>query len=303
MADFWTDPKVDWDDNDGIGYEDLNRIEQNTKAVRDGTYRRVQGFGFHAHNDDASYDGLITVKPGSCYSENGVPIKSAANITKNLNAWAQGNGVSFGGMASAVTVAVYKWYYIFVISNPVTGDVEIQFDNVVAGTNITSITFTEKRLIGAFKTINAGTHGSFDVLEMWSDGDNTYINPWGYPATANTVLTLPLDTYTEVTLDSISSLGRLLPLIQCEAFLTIKTNSEAFGLYNSVGYFTDPGTFISGLNRRGEYVFCNDISTTPDNIVDVRFVVSATNKLKIAVSTGSGDGKIFVRGFYWDRLI
>lgn len=311
MADFWTDPKVDWDDNDGIGYEDLNRIEQNTKAVRDGTYRRVQGFGFLCNNQDPAYDGLVTVKPGSCYSNNGVPIKSTTNITKNLGTWAQGHGVTFGGMAAAVMsgpgVTAYTWYYIFIISNPVTGAVDVQFDNNTAGTNITSITFTEKRIIGAFKTVAAGGHSSFDVLEMWSDGDNTYINPWSYTAATNKPVISTSNLYVEQTL-SHSTRGLLLPAVQCEAFLTIITDGYSFGLYSIASLFTTPATFLSGTDWRGEFAYILDDAHQTNETrqaVDLRFLVSSDSKIKVATSNVfTGDGLlIYARGFYWDRLI
>ncbi len=165
MANYWTIPKIDWFTSDGIGYADLNRIEANVSANRDASFFRVQGFGFAVTNNlTAGQDGIIHVAKGSGYSADGIPIKMSAEFVKNLRSWTQGNGDTYGGMASAVTAAAHTWYYIFVIMDPTTGDTEIMFDDNIAGNNISSGTYTVKRFVNSFKTGAAGDDGSFLVV-------------------------------------------------------------------------------------------------------------------------------------------
>jgi len=311
MADYFTTPKVDWEDTDGIGYEDLNRMEQNTSAVRDGTKRRVQGFGYTMSNVVPNEDGVITVTPGSCFSNNGVPINMSANFVKNLDSWAQGNGSGVGGMApDAHTAGVdaHTWYYIFAITNPINGDVEIMFDDNPAGTNVSNVVFTEKRLVGTFKTITAGVESSFYVAETYSDGDHTYINPTGTPYVEGTQFLmggLAGNVYNHEQL--LLSGNPVLPAIVTRADLNLillgQTGSVDvyIGLVNSV-VFSVPANFSMSGTYRGEWIGLTDASNDWASF-DVELLMDPTSELYIAVSGGVGTLEIRVKGFHWDRLI
>ncbi len=174
MADFWTTPKINWVTNDGIGFEDLNRMEANTSAVRDATRLKLQGFGYTINNLTAPDDALITIQPGSGYSTDGIPIHMSSAISKNLNPFVQGTGV--GGLAAGAVTLRDTWYYVFVIMDPTDGSTDIMIDDNPAGTNVVSGTFTVKRFVNSFKTRSiAGAILKF--VEMYSTGDDVFINP------------------------------------------------------------------------------------------------------------------------------
>lgn len=305
MANYWTTPKINWADTDGIGYGDLNRIEQNISANRDANYRRVQGFGYTMSNAIAGQDGVIAVTPGSCYSSNGFPIKMASAFTKNLTAWTQGNGATFGGMASAVTVAAETWYYIFVLMNPVDGSTEIMFDDNILGTNATSLVYTEKRIIGAFKTAAAGGDGSFDLMEMFSIGDYTHINPTAYYSTGtiiNVSGSLPSNAYALKQLLLSSSLA--LPALPVKANLNVITdNAGTVGFINGSGLFSLPANFVSGSNYYGE-VILKSPSSGGDSY-NLELYTDTASQIYIAASGfgGTATAEIRVNGFYWERLL
>lgn len=308
MADYWTTPKINWLTSDGIGYEDLNRVEANISASRDASYRKVQGFGYSISNTGGSgYDGAVTVLPGSCYSANGVPIKLAANFTKNLNTWAAGNGAAYGGMASAVTVAANTWYYVFVVSDATDGSTEIMFDDNPSGTNVSSGVYTEKRYVGSFKTKAAGGQGSFDLVEMYSTGDDTFINasdmfgtPLWYPNSVADNNSYVLETL-------VSSGNYALPARAVKAFINVVTEGVNFGFVNT--FFTVPYPFLSGGEFRGEFKgVAYDLSTIPTQYtVDVQILVDSSRQIYIALyhpSTVITVGiYVHVRGFHDERLL
>jgi hypothetical protein len=311
MADFWTDPKINWIDNDGIGYGDLNRIEANTKALRDATFRKVQGFGYSINNAVVGQDGVVTITPGSCYSENGVPIRMSAAHVKNLKTWAPGNGATFGGMAAAVTVAAHTWYYAFVIMKPSDGTTEIMFDDNPAGTNVVSGIYTEKRFIHSFKTGAAGGDGSFNLIEMYAIGDNVFINPnsmWSGPGVNHSDTS---DSYSEITLTE-GARGLALPARDVLAKLNVVTEKEvhSIGLISAYGgHFSVPTTFINAGVRVGEFVFQSIIPVSSDHnygvSCDCDIMIPSNGKINIAYlyDTSSPELWVAVRGYFDDRSI
>jgi len=308
MADYWTTPKTNWLTSDGIGYEDLNRIEANISANRDGNFRKVQGFGFKIDNSIVGQDGVITVFPGSCYSENGYPIRMNANYVKNLTTWVQGNGATFGGMASAVTVAAITWYYIFVIMNPIDGSTEIVFDDNPSGTNISSGTYTEKRRIGSFKTSIVGGDGSYDLIEMYSIGDHTFINPNSLYA-QGTIITAgggSNNLYRNITLSL--GIGVATPALNVKADLNIISTNVSYGLIsNYQSIFTIPANFITAGVPYGEFSFMEDAVSggTVTKVIDLAIMIDPASQINFAHKTNTiaGDVEIRVRGFHDDRLI
>ena len=311
MADFWTDPKINWIDNDGIGYGDLNRIEQNTKALRDATFRKLQGFGYSVDNAVVGQDGVITITPGSCYSENGVPIRMSAPFVKNLTTWAPGNGATYGGMAAAVTVAANTWYYIFVIMKPSDGSTEIMLDDNPAGTNVVSGIYTEKRFIHSFKTRAAGGDGSFDLVQMYAVGDSVFINPSAMYADRGKKITGVNDSYYLIEL-SAGAEGFALPARDVLAKLNVVTDKgvRAIGIISEYGdFFTVPTNFTNGGILTGEFVFNSIVPQTAgyDHGVscDCDVMVPANRKINIAwMEDGSGPFlTLAVRGYVDDRAI
>jgi len=307
-ADYWTTPKINWVTNDGIGYDDLNRIEQNTKSIAEAN-RKVHGFGFTVDNSVVGQDGVVTVKPGSCYSENGVPIRMDSDFTKNLTTWSQGNGATFGGVASAVTVDRWTWYYIFVIMDPTDGSVEIMIDDNPAGTNVSSGTFTEKRFINSIRTGAAGDDGSYLLNEMYSTGDKTFINPNSMlPLTRSVTFnntSLISNSYQTATLED-PAIGYLLPARAVLADLNITSDEiDEYGLislYESV--FTVPTNLESGGLRNAEFLHQNE----PNDqfyAADFSIMVTAARQVALAMTNPSGAGflEIAVRGFTDERFI
>lgn len=309
MADFWTTPKENWVSSDGIDYPDLNRIESNTAAIRDATYRKVQGIGFKTDNAFVGQDGLISVFNGSCFSLNGVPIKFTTSFVKNLNSWTLGNGPTYGGMAPAVTVAANTWYYIFVIMNPVDGTTEVMFDDNISGTNISSGTYTEKRRVNSFKTNAAGSYGSFTVMEMYSIGDTTFINPVFASSTGTAISnSLPINNaYQNTTLvvGPAGSFGAALPALDVRAKLNVLIDDVDFGLVsNYLAVFTIPGTFVTGGVPVGEYCYLKSASGAV-GALDVDIMVDTSNQIRVALyhPSNTGSVNIRVRGFFDDRRI
>lgn len=306
MADYWTTPKINWVDTDGIGYEDFNRIESNIKAHSDANFRKVQGFGYTISNAIAGEDGVITIKRGSCYSDNGVPIRMDAPFIKNIKTWAQGSGADKGGMASAVTVAAITWYYIFVISDPTNGSVDIMLDDNPAGTNVASGVYTEKRRIGAIKTYIAGDDGSFLILEMYSVGDHTYINT---TLVYNSGTVFPNsapnnDKYNTVTLAL--GAGLALPALEVRADLNILSSSVNWGLISRLGGFTIPGALMAAGEPQGEFCYKHHhLASALEATVDVDIMIDSANQIDLAMwnSADLGNVEIRVRGFHDERLI
>jgi hypothetical protein len=292
MANYWTAPKTNWVANDGIGYEDLNRIEANVSAVRDATKRRVQGFGYViANNPVASVDGVVTILPGSAYSSDGFPIRRDTNIVKNLTTWVQGSGNDKGGMASAVTVAGYTWYYAFALLDPTNGNVEVMFDDNPAGTNVSSGIYTKKRYINCFKTGAAGDDGSFLLCEQYSTGDRVYINPASsYPANHRGIHIGKINNnYGLHTLyESPPNYFYATPARDVRADINIVGDHDiwAIGIISSYGAY-----YSAGAPDSGEVSLYGSI------------MIPAARTLNIAVMTIS-DGDIIVAGpgFYDDRL-
>lgn len=305
MADYWTAPKTNWAASDGIGYEDLNRIGANISANRDGNFRKVQGFGYTVDNSVVGQDGVVTILPGSCYSNNGFPIRMNANHVKNLTTWAAGNGPTVGGMAAAVTVAARTWYYAFVIMNPNDGSTEIMFDDNISGSNVSSGIYTEKRFIQSFKTGAAGGDGSFDLIEMYAIGDQVHINPDSMYTAARGIVPAGLlsDSYTGVTLTD-GAAGFALPARDVRANLNVNIDAGGFGLISSYGlHFTVPGSFIVSGIERGEFVHINPTAGGSKTSGDCDIMVPSTRTLYVGVELSGSGLRIAVRGYHDERLL
>ena len=300
MADYWTTPETGWTAMDGIGYGDLNRIEANISANRDGNFRKVQGFGYIVANGSPS---TITIQPGSCYSENGYPIRRDTVITKNLNAWAQGSGSGIGGMAPSVVSADITWYYAFIIMDPTDGSTDVMFDSDPAGGNVSSGTFTEKRFIGAYKTGVSST-----LMEMYSTGDHVFINPT-YAVNNRCVYnnSLPINNaYRTITLSTTlpTSFGMALPARNVLADLNILSEDVDYGListYSSV--FTAPSPFLTLSDPQGEFCYLRHGAGLGS--MDLSIMVDSASQIKLAMYEASYGGSvdIRVRGFHDERLI
>ena len=306
MADWWTTPKINWNTSDGIGYDDLNRIESNIKAIGVGTKRHIKGFGMTVSNSVPSQDGVITVYAGAGYTENGVPFQQpASSFTKNLNSWVPGNGSSYGGMAPAVTVAAITWYYIFAIVNPIDGTMEIMFDDNPSGTNISSGTYTDKRRVGCFKTNQAGSYGSFTVMEMYAIDGTTYINPT-YAYAQGTVFNNSAginNAYQNSTLSL--GPGVALPALNVQAKLNVLVDDCDFGLISKYGsVFTIPSPFVSGGIYKGEFIYINS-AFLEKGAIDAEIMTDTNAQIQLALYRSAGPPygsiEVRVRGFYDER--
>jgi len=296
---YWP-PKTNWVTTDGIGYDDLNFIGEQSESVA-AAIRRVHGFGFGVDNSQGGYDGLVTVTPGGCFSENGAPIRMAANHTKSLAAWAAGSGAAYGGMASAVTVAAHTWYYMFIVMNPADGSTEIIFDDNIAGTNVAA-----------------------DVGAYSQDGDRVFYNPTrlelgGYWIFTRTVGGgVVYNQYGAVTLTS-ATYGLALPAKIVRADLLCATDDAYLGFRSKIG----PGGVPAFTGGAGSNLFTPDTPPgTPPNAEHYfspgnpqvnkehtdRFdiMADASSQIDIAIRGTGGTGgemKLAVLGYYDDRFV
>jgi len=308
MADFWTAPKTNWLTNDGIGYGDLNRIEQNIDAVRDATKRRVQGFGYATFNTDPSYDGYVVIESGSCYSENGVPINAPLYFAKNLTAWQQGNGVQFGCLAPGAVLTAHTWFYLFVISDPITGNYEYMIDDNPAGTHVASVVYTEKRYINCAKTYSAGTHSSFNLGEMYSTGDHVFINPMYADLVGCKFTSAGLanpNVYQTLILSRASGAGRETPDRNVLAQFNYLGFSLHCGLFSLIAPYTKPALFMSGgINPVAEVTLYHP-TANGNYTSQFEIKVNAAGQISLAYyqSGGAGWVSFACNMFYDDRLM
>jgi len=308
----WETPKTNWNTSDGIGYADMNRIESNILGVRNATVRKVQGFGYFMDNSVVGYDGIVKIQPGSCYSSDGLPIRQDTEFIKNLTTWALGSGNDKGGVASAVTVAAYTWYYIFAILNSSTGAIDFMIDDDPTGANIPAGTFDKKRFINSFKTAAAGADGSFDICESFAIGDRVYINPdSSFPTTRGVDISDTDDSYSLHTLLE-TPYGYATPARDVRADLNIiaDTNVWAIGLISAYGgHYTVPSSFLNSGILTGEqvasYQYDNTASYLQGNSMIASIMIPANRTLNMAFmdTAASPECIVAVPGFYDERLI
>jgi len=304
MANFWTAPKTNWLTNDGIGYGDLNRIEQNIDAVRDATKRRVQGFGYATFNTDPSYDGYVVIESGSCYSENGVPISASFYFAKNLNAWQQGNGVAFGSAAPGAVITAHAWFYLFVISNPIDGSVEYMVDDNPAGTNVASVVYTEKRYVNCFKTHVAGTHSSFNLVEMYSTGDHVFINPMS-PSIEGATFDTDDQAYNKFVtqvLARASGVGNETPARNVLAQLNAVSFNCNWGMYSLITPYTLPTNFLISSLPQAEISFLGVAAVTSTTQFQIKVNSASQVSLAFVRKATPGWAEFRCNMFYDDRL-
>jgi len=298
----WITPKTNWTTSDAIGYSDLNRIESNILGVRNATVRKVQGFGYLIYNNVPSYDGIVAIQPGSCYSAGGFPIRQDTEFRKNLNTWSLGSGNDKGGMASAVTPAAYTWYYIYALLNSSTGDIDFMFDDDPGGVNIPAGTYDQKRYIGAFKTSGAGVESSFYIHEMYAIGDDTFINPNDMYADREIEYNNINNDYDLITLTN-APRGYALPARLVTAQLNTYSDADiSYGFISAYGGFTVPSSLYASYPGVADAeVFC----ATPNGSLDFSIVVPTTRQINAAYYDSGASAKIWiaVRGFHDERLI
>jgi hypothetical protein len=202
----WQTPKENWNAIDGIGYADLNRIENNINYLYDKSSvleSYIEGFELDAAGSTDSF----SIFKGQCVSESGnYVMKIDTSLSKTSSTWSV--GASGGALAPTLTILAHTWYYIFAIGNPTSGAVDIQIDDNPTGTNIAASGYTEKRRIGTIKTSATATN----FKHMKSVGDNYFV----YDSVASRSTTLTIYTFFELVEDLINpTYLRLLPEIPC----------------------------------------------------------------------------------------
>jgi hypothetical protein len=173
----WATPKTNWNANTGIDYDDLNRMEGNTKELRDYLESSVFGFDINAGNQTNADAGIFTIGPGECVVASGSnskpPVVVTGSLTKNLTAFTAGNNNGSKAPGSAAFSAG-AWWYVFLLYNSVTGAHDIAIDSAKAGTNAASIAgFDRLRVISTFQ-IRELSGPVYAIIPIVSRGDTFY---------------------------------------------------------------------------------------------------------------------------------
>lgn len=305
----WSTPKTTWASPDLVAAADLNRNENNVEAVRDGAWRQIQGYGFTIDNSVSGQDGVVTVLAGACFSSDGYAMRSDVSWTKNLNTWSAGNGPTYGGVVSGASVGANTWLYLFIVLDPTTGNLELMIDDNRAGSNISSGTYTKKRLINCIKTGAAGSYSSYLLVEMYSTGDRTYVNPESllpsqhYLGFSNSV---GIDnTYQLITLQD-GTYGLLLPNVAVEARLNLwyydMTVAGLVSRYPSVVFSVPAQVYTATNNYFGEYVHVPP-GTTDTDLAEIMVEDNGTLYLGMYGNTTTGAVAIVPISYTWDRKV
>ena len=136
----WITPKTDWTTDDGIMATDLNRIEGNALAIRDGLLKKK--LSYYANNTTAGGGAYnIRVVGGNLFSQSAVlgVMPGTFDIQKALGAteWAAGNATgSPCRVPGSNAVGANQWWYVFVLYNPTTAAFDVCMDDDFAGANI-----------------------------------------------------------------------------------------------------------------------------------------------------------------------
>jgi len=231
-------PKTDWASIDGIGFDDLNRIEGNTKFLFDTT--QVLKRFCHGYEISLNTGSSFVVEPGECMDDtNQFSLTLPFNFTKTSGSWVE--GINNGSVAPGVILAIHTWYYVFVLSKA-DGQSDIQIDDNISGSNISATGFIFKRRIGTIKTTDTATI----FHAMVSKNDKYYLN------IANSSKDTEIDVSgagaTDWTLSNATTL-RLTPDIETQVYGNLLNNST-LGRAN-VWPFDFGNAFIQGVGIPG----------------------------------------------------
>lgn len=191
----WSDPKTDWDTDDGFRHDDVNRMEENTRLIsRVGFLKgHKPGVTFYANNPSAqggSYGIRVYGEP--CYwsqsAVEGPIVGSSYDILKLLSAsdWAAGNGTTSPcKVPGSPTIGTNQWWYVFLLYNPTTDAFDVALDTSdtgsgIAGSAIETAGFTMwKRVAAVFEYATAqppqlfNSYGSVDRYSIAEDWGTT----------------------------------------------------------------------------------------------------------------------------------
>lgn len=160
--------------------------------------------GFNTAINSGNPDEQIDFGIGACRDEDDTyDIRVTTGLTKDITAtWVAGDGN--GGRSSSTAVTPNTWFYLFVIANSATGDVDFGFDVLLNAAGILADSGYDKyRRIGAIRI------DSSSDIEAYTQYGNTFrfvtpqIDYDAAPATTNeepVILTTPLNIAVEAIL-------------------------------------------------------------------------------------------------------
>lgn len=178
----YTTPKTDWDSLYAYDFNDFNRIEENILYLyeRSGIFKNsISGLGLTTVGYTQTSIGQFAVNTGTALDSTGVYGMNLDTLMyKTTDSWVAGNG-NGGKAPGATALAPWLWWYVFLIANPTSGAVDIQFDDNNTGTNISASGYTYKRRIGCLKSYDySGTTGFYLMYNegdrMWMGMESTY---------------------------------------------------------------------------------------------------------------------------------
>jgi len=292
----WITPKTDWTTDDGVMATDLNRIEGNSLAIRDGLLKKK--LSYYANNATAGGGAYnIRVIGGNLFSQSAVlgVMPGTFDIQKALGAteWAAGDGTgSPCRVADAQAVGANQWWYVFVLYNPTTAAFDVCMDDDFAGANIAGSAIETagytmwKRVACQFEAGNPVT----DAARLWDTvGRENHFSISEGQADSGVHESITGSTLTIVALngDSLTGTPAIIPPgLSLPINLVFRPNGTVVNrLYAHGG---DHQTTISGVNYNylyfdGDEYNTQRITLIPNSDDEINLTTSATADWTIIV--------------------
>ena len=218
----WTTPKTDWDTDEGIEDEDLNRIEENTDFLNDeiidlsdevSTHLRNYINGFVVRANTLGLTAYQIAVSGGLWSDNNGDLTdwSGSAMTKTLSASSWTSGEAGNAKAAGATYSTNAWYWVFALYNPTTDDHDFALDDDIYGANLTPIIaagYTRTRRICALRT--STLLSSNGIIPVYYRSNERLIRYAGAAAARNVAVAVPATTATIINLNDTGA-NRLIP--------------------------------------------------------------------------------------------
>jgi hypothetical protein len=230
-------------------------------------------FGLTLSNNGTTGLGIAA---GSATSDDATTLMAlAAAITKTTSAWAVGSG---NGALDTGTIAVTKWYHVFLIERTDTGVVDVLF-SLSATAPTMPASFTKKRRIGS-----VATDSSAHIMAFTQNGD-TFQWASTFPDAANVTLS------TTPALQALSVPNGVIVTALITASINTSTSGYA-GLYSTSVSFGTIGINNNNLAALQE--------GTGGNIAGGNFsiVTNTSGQIYVAGSASSGIA-LYIHTYGW----